>query len=116
MASIAIRNLLHDRVRLFVTLTGIVFSVVLICIQLGLFLGFSESTSNVIDHSGADLWVTSHGARYLEESGQFSEQKMYQVLGTPGVAEAQKDIVELSSMDQTGWRAGNHRGDRLQSG
>ena len=96
MASLAIRNLLHDKVRLIVTLTGIVFAVVLICIQIGLFLGFSESTSNVIDHSGADLWVTSRGVRYLEESGVFSEHKLYQVLAAPGVIEAQKTIVQLS--------------------
>lgn len=96
MASLAVRNLLHDKVRLMVTLTGIVFAVVLICIQIGLFLGFSESTSNVIDHSNADLWVTSHGVRYLEESGLFSEQKLYQVLAAPGVVEAQKAIVQLS--------------------
>ncbi len=96
MASLAVRNLLHDKVRLTVTLTGIVFAVVLICIQIGLFLGFSESTSNVIDHSHADLWVTSRRIRYLEESGTFSEQKLYQVLAEPGVIEAQKAIVQLS--------------------
>ena len=55
MPPLAQRNLFHDKVRLTVTLTGIVFSVVLIVVQLGLFLGFTTATSNLIDHSGADL-------------------------------------------------------------
>src|SRR5579864_2290537 len=54
MPPLAQRNLFHDKVRLTVTLTGIVFSVVLIVVQLGLFFGFTTATSNLIDHSGAD--------------------------------------------------------------
>jgi putative ABC transport system permease protein len=96
VASIAVRNLFHDKVRLAVTLTGIVFAVVLVCIQIGLFLGFSDTTSSVIDHSNADLWMMSKGVRYLEEASRFSERKLYQVLTTPGVASAHKEIVELS--------------------
>ena len=52
---LATRNLLHDRVRFAVTLTGIVFSVVLSSIQLGLFVGFTRATSDLIAHSGADV-------------------------------------------------------------
>jgi len=50
MPPLAQRNLFHDKVRLTVTLTGIVFSVVLIVVQLGLFFGFTTATSNLIDH------------------------------------------------------------------
>ena len=64
MPPLAQRNLFHDKVRLAVTLTGIVFSVVLIVVQLGLFLGFATATSNLIDHSGADLWITSKNVPY----------------------------------------------------
>ena len=37
--TLAFRNLFHDRVRLAVTLIGILFSIVLIAVQLGLYLG-----------------------------------------------------------------------------
>ena len=50
MPPLAQRNLFHDKVRLTVTLTGIVFSVVLIVVQIGLFLGFTTATSNLIAH------------------------------------------------------------------
>ena len=53
MSDLAWRNLVHDKVRLGVTLTGIVFAVVLIVVELGLFIGFTTTTSSLIDRSGA---------------------------------------------------------------
>jgi putative ABC transport system permease protein len=93
MPPLAQRNLFHDKVRLAVTLTGIVFSVVLIVVQLGLFLGFTTATSNLIDHSGADLWITSKNVPYVEQGVAFSERKLNQVRAVPGVADAQKLIT-----------------------
>ena len=96
MASLAVRNLLHDKVRLAVTLTGIIFAVVLVAVQTGLFLGFTTTTSNVIDNSRADLWVVSKGAQYIEVGMPYSEKKLYHTLAVPGVAEAEKYIVRFS--------------------
>jgi putative ABC transport system permease protein len=93
MPPLAQRNLFHDKVRLTVTLTGIVFSVVLIVVQLGLFLGFTTATSNLIDHSGADMWITSKNVPYVEQGVAFSERKLNQVRAVPGVADAQKLIA-----------------------
>jgi putative ABC transport system permease protein len=90
MSLLARRNLFHDKVRFAVTLTGIVFALVLIMIQFGLFLGFATTTSNNIDHSRADLWVVFHGVGYFDTGRNFSERKFYQVLATPGVAQAEK--------------------------
>ena len=92
MISLAQRNLLHDKVRLTVTLTGIVFAVVLIVVELGLYVGFTQTTSSLIDHSGADLWVTSTHVPYLELGTPFNERKLYQVKAVPGVADAEKFI------------------------
>jgi putative ABC transport system permease protein len=90
MGLLARRNLFHDKVRFAVTLTGIVFALVLISIQIGLFLGFTTTTSNNIDHSNVDLWVVFHGVGYFDTGRNFSERKFYQVLSTPGVAQAEK--------------------------
>src|SRR5215813_12888565 len=90
MGLLARRNLFHDKVRFMVTLTGIVFALVLIIVQFGLFLGFTTTTSNNIDHSKADLWIVFHGVGYFDTGRTFSERKFYQVLATPGVAEAEK--------------------------
>lgn len=93
MPPLARRNLMHDRVRLAVTLTGIVFAVVLIVVELGLFVGFTVTTSNLIDNSHADLWVTSKHVPYIELGVPFSERKLYQVRAVPGVADAEKFIL-----------------------
>jgi putative ABC transport system permease protein len=95
MASLAIRNLFHDKVRLAVTLTGIVFSVVLVAVQTGMFLGFTTTTSNVIDNSGADFWVTSKGVKYLEVAVPFSDKTLSHARAVEGVAEAEKYIVRF---------------------
>jgi len=96
MASLAWRNLFHDKVRFSVTLTGIVFAIVLIIVQIGLFLGFSTATTAVIDHSGADLWIGSKHVPYIETGAAFSERKLYPVLATPGVQTATKYVVRWS--------------------
>ena len=92
MPPLARRNLMHDKVRLTVTLTGIVFAVVLIVVELGLFLGFATTTTGLVDHSGADLWVTSKNVRYVEMGVPFSERKLYQVRTVAGVERAEKFI------------------------
>jgi putative ABC transport system permease protein len=97
MPPIARRNLFHDKIRLAVTLTGITFAVVLVVVELGLFLGFSTTTSSLIDRSQADLWVASRHVPYIEQGAPFSERKLYQVRATPGVASAEKYIARFAS-------------------
>jgi len=93
MASLALKNLLYDKVRLGVTLVGIVFSVVLSSVQLGLFFGFTHATSDLIDHSQADLWVLSQGVTHLETGVPFLEHKAYQIKAIPDVEAVEKHFV-----------------------
>ena len=109
MPPLARRNLFHDKVRLTVTLTGIVFAVVLIVVELGLFVGFTRTTSSLIDHSGADLWVTSRHVPYVELGVPFSERKLYQVRAVPGVEDAEKIIVRW-----TDWKRPDGRQESVQ--
>src|SRR5215207_3406436 len=107
MVSLARRNLVHDKTRLAVTLTGIVFAIVLSVVQMGLFIGFTGTTSGVIDHSGADIWIASKGVPFLEVGVPFSERKLYQLLSISGVANAERLIIRLGN-----WK----RGDGAQQG
>jgi putative ABC transport system permease protein len=61
VVTLAWRNLFHDRLRFAATLVGIVFSVVLVMVQMGLFLGFGQMVTTMIDHGNADLWVVPKG-------------------------------------------------------
>jgi putative ABC transport system permease protein len=109
MPPLARRNLFHDKVRLAVTLTGIAFSVVLMVVESGLFQGFSTSTSSVIDHSGADLWIAAKNTVYIDQASTFNERKYYEVLATPGVAMSEKYIVRW-----TVWKEPNGRVESVQ--
>ncbi|MEI7590050.1 MAG: ABC transporter permease, partial [Deltaproteobacteria bacterium] len=66
MSSLAWRNLFHDKVRFAVTITGIVFSIILIVVLMGLFLGFNVTILSLVDNSGADIWITTKNIPYLE--------------------------------------------------
>jgi putative ABC transport system permease protein len=95
MASLALGNLLHDKIRFAVTVVGVVFAVVLVAVQVGLFIGFMMTTSNVIDNSGADLWIVSSNVDHIEVGVPIAEGKLYQALATRGVVAAQKHIVQF---------------------
>jgi putative ABC transport system permease protein len=97
MASLALKNLVHDKVRLAVTLVGIIFSVVLSAIQLGLFVGFQRATSDIIVNSNADIWLSSKGLANLENGIPFSESKFFQVKAVEGVERATKQIVQFGT-------------------
>ena len=84
--TLAFRNLFHDRIRLAVTLVGILFSIVLVAVQLGLYLGASKMITANIDHAKADLWITVYGAKSFEDGGMLlTSRERHQALATPGV-------------------------------
>ena len=90
---IAWRNLAHDRVRFAVTLIGIAFSTVLMGTQLGMLLNFLHTTSTLIDHAGADLWITAHGVRTVDLATPMEERRRFQALQVEGVAEAEPYLL-----------------------
>lgn len=97
MANLAWNNLIHDRTRLAVTLTGIVFALILVLIQFGLFLGFLDTTANIIADSGADLWVTAPGIPHVNGATPIPERWRFRALSVPGVALAEKYNVQFVS-------------------
>lgn len=86
--TLAFRNLFHDRIRLAVTLVGILFSIVLVAVQLGLYLGARKMIVSMIEQSDADLWVTAYGAKSFEDSAALTGGERHAVLSVPGVASA----------------------------
>ena len=63
---LAYRNLFHDQLSLFVTLVGIVFSVVLVAVQCSIYLGSEFRIVAVMDHIKADLWVLPGGTKSFD--------------------------------------------------
>ncbi len=95
--TLALRNLLHDRVRLAVTLVGILFSIVLVAVQLGLYLGSSRMITANIARSNADLIITTFGAKSFEDGGiLLGDRERHQALATPGVESVVPIVVAFA--------------------
>jgi len=94
---IALRNLLHDRIRLAVTLIGVIFAVVLITVQGGLFIGFTRATSCVIENTEAEVWVASRGVRNFDVTHPLTAYQFHQILSVPGIARAERLIVRFAN-------------------
>lgn len=84
--TLAFRNLFHDRVRLAVTLIGILFAIVLIAVQLGLYLGARQIIASPIDHANGDVWIMGYGNKNFEEAQPINQRARFVALSTPGVA------------------------------
>jgi putative ABC transport system permease protein len=97
--TLAFRNLFHDRIRLAVTMVGILFSIVLVAVQLGLYLGARNIIVSMIDRSEGDLWVMAYGTKNFEEGQPINARERFTALSIPGVAKAVPLIVSF-----TDWR------------
>ena len=94
--TLALRNLFHDRLRFIATTIGIVFSVVLVMVQMGLYQGFGRMVTTVIDHTSADLWVMRHGTKCFEDPSLLSHSKQAGAAATAGVAEVIPLVIGFS--------------------
>lgn len=101
--TLAVRNLFHDRMRLVATLVGIVFSVVLVAVQLGLFLGARKVIIAMIEHAHGELWVTAFGAKSFEEGGiLLTPRERHSALATPGVRGVVPLVVSFAEWRKPG--------------
>jgi putative ABC transport system permease protein len=93
---LAFRNLVHDRVRLLVTLIGILFAIVLIAVQLGLYLGARQMIASTIEHANGDVWIMAYGNKNFEEAQPINQRARFTALATPGVVAAVPLITAFS--------------------
>jgi putative ABC transport system permease protein len=90
---LASRNLFQDRLRFAATVVGIVFSIVLLTIQVGLFLSFERMVTTMIDHAPADLWIVPLGTKCFEDPSLLDERDRTRILSVQGVIEAVPVVI-----------------------
>ena len=95
--TLASRNLFQDRLRFIASLMGIVFSVVLVMVQMGLYFGFGGMLTTMIDHASTDLWIVSSGAKYFEDLSLLDTGMRDRLLAIDGVAEVVPGVVGFSA-------------------
>lgn len=94
---LAYRNLFHDRLSLIVTLTGIVFSVVLVAVQCGLYIGSERMIAAMLDQSKGDLWVVPLGTKSFDDPSLLMGHEKYSVLSAKGVAGSEELVVGFAA-------------------
>jgi len=90
---LAQRNLFHDRLRLVATVVGIVFSIVLVTVQLGLYFGFGRMVTTMIDHASGDLWIIPAGAKSFEDPSPLDERNRFAALSVNGVFDVTAVVI-----------------------
>jgi len=93
---LAARNLLYDKLRFAATVIGIVFSIVLVTVQLGLFVSFERTVTVMIDHAPADLWIVPLGTKCFEDPSLLDEANRYRALSIEGVSQVDPILISFA--------------------
>jgi putative ABC transport system permease protein len=96
MWTLARKLLLHDRLRFAVAIAGVSVSVMLVLVQVGLYFGFMNTASSIIDASQADLWVGKEGNESFEFASPFDERTYYKVASVAGVERAERVLMNFA--------------------
>lgn len=99
MVSIARKNLFQDLPRFIVAQAGIMFSVGLVTIQIGILNGFTRSSTVLIENADADIWVTSEELRHLALTLPLEYKQLAEAQEVEGVERAEPLIAQ-----STVWR------------
>jgi len=91
--NLARKILLHDRIKFAVAAAGVSISVMMVLVQIGLYLGFMQNASNLIDHSKADVWVMGDANENFDFAAPIDERAYYRVASQPGVKHAERMIL-----------------------
>lgn len=93
MQSVAQKMLLADRGKLLTALIGVVFAVVLVNMQAGLFMGFVRRAGMLVDNGEADIWVGHRSMRNVDFPENIPRRWIQRIRGIPGVKEARPYLI-----------------------
>ena len=98
MVDLATKMLLAEKLRFAITIAGVAFAVSLVLIQVGLFFGLLDNANITIEHTNADLWVTSRSTPNVDFGHAFPERRVHRVRAIPGVERADNLIVAFMTI------------------
>lgn len=98
MWSIAIKTLIADRGKLLTALVGVVFSIVLVNVQGGLFFGLIAKASLLVDQGSADVWVGHKKMTNVDFPHSIPRRWVQRIRSIDGVAQAEPYLVGHSVM------------------
>ncbi|TAN42443.1 MAG: FtsX-like permease family protein [Nitrospirae bacterium] len=93
MLWLALKTLIHEKGRMVITLTGIIFSTVLTLTQVSMYLGMMGNATAVIRHVNADIWVMSKNVQNFDFANPFPEDRINRVRSSADVVWADRLIL-----------------------
>ena len=99
LGKLAIRTLIYDRGKLIAALVGVIFSVVLVNVQGGLFIGLMSKASFLIDQGDADVWVGHRGMHNLDFAHQMPLRWLHRVRSVPNVQDTVPMRITFSEIN-----------------
>ncbi len=93
---LACRNMLHDRVRLLVTVLGIAFAVCLMVFQGSLLSGFLHASAKLIEATQSDLWITARGVVCFDMPAPLSKRFAEVSKGIAGVEHTSRILTSMA--------------------
>jgi putative ABC transport system permease protein len=98
LARLARNNLLYDWRRFLAATAGICFSVTLVLVQLGLFVGLARNASQIVDRSPGDVWIVGRNTGNFQWGQPIPRRTLAIARSTPGVGWAREMIVGWTRM------------------
>ncbi len=98
MWSIALKTLIADRGKLLTAVVGVVFSVVLVNVQGGLFVGLIRKASLLVDQGDADIWVGHKKMNNVDFPHDIPRSWGQRIRAVEGVERAEPYLVGHSVM------------------
>ncbi|MBI2773652.1 MAG: ABC transporter permease [Chloroflexi bacterium] len=103
--SLAIRNLVQDRTRLFLSVAGVALATMLVLLLNGFVTGFNEQLSTYADHTPGSVVVLQNGGRNLLVSTSLIPPDARETaLAVDGVAEAVPVLLRTTILELDGQR------------
>jgi putative ABC transport system permease protein len=98
MWPIAIKTLVSDRGKLLTALVGVVFSIVLVNIQGGLFVGLIRKAGLLVDSGEADIWVGHKWMHNVDFPSDIPRRWVDRIRTVPGVQRAEPYLIGQTDM------------------
>lgn len=94
----AIKTLCSDRGKMITALAGVAFSIVLVNIQTGLFVGMICKATVLLNNGQADIWVGHKGLQCVDLPADIPRRFVHRIRATPGVETAQPYLFGYATM------------------
>jgi putative ABC transport system permease protein len=98
MWSLALKTLLADGGKFSTALLGLTFTVALVNVQGGLFLGLLKKVSLLVDGGEADIWVGHRGMHNVDFPEDIPLRWLDRIRALPGVAAVEPYLIGWSTM------------------